>query len=121
MWNWIIDIVIVLIAIWFITSRLIPAKGVRNITVQELKKELKDKNKQFIDVRTPGEYNGRHIHEFKNIPLHQLPQKLDKLAKDKEVVVICQSGMRSTKASKILKQKGFEKVTNVKGGMSAWS
>lgn len=120
MLNWIIDILIVLIIAWFIYQRMVPSKGVRNISTQELKGELGNKNKQFIDVRTPGEFKGNHIHQFKNIPLNQLPQKLDQLSKDQEVVVICQSGMRSTKASKILKKNGFNKVTNVKGGMSAW-
>lgn len=99
-----------------------PTKGVRNITTAELKNELKDKNKLFIDVRTPREYKGKHIMEFTNIPLHLLAQKAEKeLSKDKEVIVICQSGMRSGQASKLLKKLGFKKVTNVKGGMNAWS
>jgi rhodanese-related sulfurtransferase len=106
--------------ILFIALRFKPAKGVKNITPNELKAELKDKKKQFIDVRTQGEFNGYHIPEFKNIPLHQLAQKTNKLSKDKEVVVICQSGMRSQKASKILVKSGFKHVTNVKGGVSAW-
>jgi rhodanese-related sulfurtransferase len=100
---------------------MLPVKGVRQISTAELKNELKDKNKQFIDVRTPGEFKGNHIRGFKNIPLHQLNQKSNELLKDKEVVVICQSGMRSQKASKMLKKLGFSKITNVKGGMSAWS
>jgi rhodanese-related sulfurtransferase len=41
--------------------------------------------------------------------------------KEKEVIVICQNGMRSQKASEILKNLEFSKITNVKGGMSAWS
>jgi rhodanese-related sulfurtransferase len=106
--------------ILFIAQRFIPAKGVKNISTQELKGELKDKKKQFIDVRTQGEFNGYHIPGFKNVPLHQLAQKTEKLSKDKEVVVICQSGMRSQKASKILVKSGFKNVTNVKGGVSAW-
>jgi rhodanese-related sulfurtransferase len=106
--------------ILFIVQRFMPIKGVKNISTQELKTELKDKKKQFIDVRTQGEFNRYHIPGFKNIPLHQLSQKTDKLSKDNEVVVICQSGMRSQKASKILVKSGFSKVTNVKGGVSAW-
>ncbi|MGV3464262.1 MAG: rhodanese-like domain-containing protein [Heyndrickxia sp.] len=113
-------IVIALIVIYFIT-RMLPTKGVRNITSAQLKRKLNDKNKQFVDVRTPGEYKGNHIRQFQNIPLHQLEQRISKLSKDKEVVVICQSGMRSNKACKILKRQGFKQVTNVKGGMSAWS
>lgn len=116
----IIEMILVLLVIWFIVQRLLPAKGVRNISTEGLKDELGNKNIQFIDVRTPGEYKGNHIRQFKNIPLHQLPQKLNQLAKDKDAVVICQSGMRSTKACKILRKNGFEKVTNVKGGMGAW-
>ncbi|MCH1625627.1 rhodanese-like domain-containing protein [Ferdinandcohnia quinoae] len=104
----------------FLILRMMPTKGIKNITTVELKNELKDKNKQFIDVRTPGEYNGFHINGFKNMPLHQLSQKANSLPKDKEVVVICQSGMRSQKASKILKKLGFKNITNVKGGVSAW-
>lgn len=100
--------------------RMLPTKGVKQITTDQLKSYLNNKNVQFIDVRTPGEYKGNHIRQFKNIPLHQLNQKLASLSKEKEVVVICQSGMRSNKASKMLKQAGFN-VINVKGGMSAWS
>lgn len=102
-------------------KRIIPAKGVRQISTTDLKNELKDKNKQFVDVRTPGEFKGNNIKGFKNLPLQQLAQKAEKeLSKDKEVVVICQSGMRSQNATKILKKLGFTNVTNVKGGMSAW-
>lgn len=104
-----------------IIQRMIPTKGVRHITTAELKQELKDKNKQFVDVRTPAEFKGNHIKGFKNIPLHVLFQKSNEISKDKEVVVICQSGMRSQKASKTLKKLGYTKITNVKGGMSAWS
>ncbi len=68
-----------------------------------------------------SELQGNSIRGFKNLPIHQLAQKAEKeLTKDKEVIVICQSGMRSQKASKMLKKLGFTKVTNVKGGMSAW-
>lgn len=115
-----INYVIIGLFLFLIVNRFIPTKGVRNISTTELKNELKDKNKQFVDVRTPGEYKGNHIKGFKNIPLHQLAQKAPELSKDKEVIVICQSGMRSQKASKQLKKLGFTNVTNVKGGMSAW-
>ncbi len=98
----------------------LPVKGIRNISVHQLKDELKDKDKQFIDVRTAAEYKGYHIRGFKNIPLHQLEQKAASLAKDKEVVLICQSGARSLRAARILKKSGFSKITNVKGGVSAW-
>ncbi|MFS0782771.1 rhodanese-like domain-containing protein [Bacillus sp. 1P06AnD] len=113
-------IIIIAAIILFLVWRMMPAKGVRQITTSQLKNELNDKDKQFIDVRTPGEYRGNHIRQFQNIPLGDIQNKQSKLSKEKEVVVICQSGMRSSKASKELKKLGFQHVTNVKGGMSAW-
>ncbi|MGG4491514.1 rhodanese-like domain-containing protein [Metabacillus idriensis] len=105
----------------FIIKRFIPVKGIKSISAEQLKSELKNRNKQLIDVRTPGEFKGNHLKGFTNIPIHQLTQKANQLSKDKEVIVICQSGMRSQKASKTLKKLGFKEVTNVKGGMNAWN
>lgn len=113
--------IVIALFLFFILQRTIPTKGVRQLSTTDLKGELSNKNAQFVDVRTIGEFNAKHINGFKNIPLHQLSQKAnDELSKEKEVIVICQSGMRSQKASKMLKKMGFTKVTNVKGGMSAW-
>ncbi|HIW35163.1 MAG TPA: rhodanese-like domain-containing protein [Candidatus Paenibacillus intestinavium] len=109
--------IVIGILILFIIWRKLPTKGVTAITVQQLKGILTDKNKVFIDVRTQGEYSGRHIAQFKNVPLGS---DLSKLPKDKEIVVICQSGMRSNQACKQLKKLGYDKITNVRGGMNAW-
>lgn len=116
-----VNYIIIGLAIIFLVQRMLPTKGVRQISTAELKNELNNKNKQYIDVRTPGEFKANSIRGFKNIPLHQLAQKTNELSKEKEIVVICQSGMRSNKASKLLKKHGFNQVTNVRGGMSAWS
>lgn len=115
-----VNYIVIGLIIVILVQRMIPTKGVRHITTSELKNELNDKQKQYIDVRTPGEFKGNHIRGFKNMPLHQLTEKANELSKDKEVVVICQSGMRSQKATKVLKKLGFTKITNVKGGVSAW-
>ena len=107
--------------ILFFIQRFIPIKGVKQISTSDLRNELQDINKQFIDVRTSGEFRARNIRGFINIPLQQLAHKTNQLSKEKEVVLLCQSGMRSKQASKLLKKQGFNKVTNVKGGMNAWS
>ncbi|WP_260288858.1 rhodanese-like domain-containing protein [Peribacillus aracenensis] len=117
----ILNLIILGFIVWFLYQRFVPAKGIKNINAAELKAELSNKgNKEFIDVRTPNEYRGNHIKEFKNIPLSELGKRAQELSKDKEVVVICQSGMRSSNACKALKKLGFKEVTNVKGGMSSW-
>jgi rhodanese-related sulfurtransferase len=118
--NTIINGFIILLAVWMFARRLLPAKGVRNISTNELKTELGKKDKHYIDVRTPTEFRDNHIRGFKNIPLHELKQRVHELSKDKEVIVVCQSGMRSNQASKLLKKLGFTQVTNVIGGMNAW-
>ena len=115
-----LNIIVIIALLGLLIWRLKPTKGVRNITTTELKNELGDQNKQFIDVRTSGEFKNRSIKGFKNMPLDQLPSKATLLSKEKEVVVICQSGMRSARAATILKGLGFQKITNVKGGISAW-
>lgn len=111
--TWLIVAIVVAFLVW----RMMPAKGVQSISAAQLKNILHDKDKVFIDVRTPAEYKGRNIPQFKNIPLGS---NFNQLPKDKEIVVICQSGMRSSQACKQLKKQGFERVTNVRGGMSAY-
>lgn len=111
---------IALIIVAFIARRMMPPRGVRTLSTTALKPMLDDQTKQFIDVRTAGEYKRRHISEFKNIPLNSLPAELSKLDSTKETIVICQSGMRSMQAARVLKSAGFTNIVNVSGGMSAW-
>ncbi|OMP66297.1 rhodanese-like domain-containing protein [Domibacillus epiphyticus] len=116
----IVNILLIALMVWFIYRSFAPVKGIKTITTSELKLELKKNGKQFIDVRTPNEFQANSINGFKNIPLYELQKRANELSKEKEVLVICQSGMRSSKASKMLKKLGFKHITNVKGGMSAW-
>ena len=46
---------------------------------------------------------------------------MDKISKDKEVILVCRSGGRSNKAATILSKKGYTKVSNMEGGIMAWS
>ncbi len=112
---------LLLIAIvWLFVNQMLPAKGVRQISTAELKTLLKQNDCQFIDVRTPQEFKAKHIRGFKNIPLSHLMNRQHELSKEKEIVVICQTGARSNRAAKMLKKAGFAKLANVKGGISAW-
>ena len=73
---------------------------------------------QIIDVRTPGEYHGGHIHGSVNIPLDTLQRNLSKIKKDRPVVTCCASGMRSLSAKSILASNGFTEVYNGGGWAS---
>ncbi|MBY8912064.1 rhodanese-like domain-containing protein [Bacillus sp. YC2] len=116
----IINTLLILFILWVVFRRFLPMKGVKQITTADLKSVMKNKDKQFIDVRSPYEFRTRHMKGFKNIPLSNLARQTNQLSKDKEVFVICQSGMRSLKASKVLKKQGFINITNIKGGMNTW-
>jgi|SRR5690606_909126 len=110
-------ILLIAVIVAFFAWRMKPVKGVNTISTAQLKTMLNDKDKVFVDVRTPAEYKARNVKQFKNIPLGS---DLSKLPKGKEIVVICQSGMRSKQACNQLKKLGYEQVTNVRGGMSAY-
>src|SRR5690606_34907448 len=97
-------ILLVVVLVLFISWRMMPVKGVNTISTTQLKSMLNDKDKVFVDVRTPAEYKANGIRQFKNIPLGS---DLSKLPKEKEIVVICQSGMRSSQACKQLKKLGY--------------
>ncbi|MFJ8525727.1 rhodanese-like domain-containing protein [Bacillus cereus] len=117
--NTILSTLFIVFAVVVVISRFLPVKGVQNISGKELKSIVGKKGKQFIDVRTVGEYRGNHMKGFQNIPLNELASKAKQLDKNKEIIVICQSGMRSKQAAKVLKKLGFQHVTNVSGGMNA--
>ena len=69
----------------------------------------------LLDTRTKGEYAGSHIDGFVNIPVDELRERLDELDKTKMVYIICQSGLRSYIASRILTGNGFN-TYNFAGG-----
>ena len=75
----------------------------------------------LIDVREPHEYQICRIPYAKPIPLGDLPKRVNELDSADEIVAHCKSGMRSAKAVDFLKQAGFRKVRNMKGGILAWS
>jgi rhodanese-related sulfurtransferase len=98
-----------------------PLSTVPEITPRELKARLDRGEDLFLlDVREPHEYQicnlGGHL-----IPLGDLPQRVSELDSSREIIAHCRSGKRSAEASDFLRQAGFRKVLNLKGGILAWS
>lgn len=98
---------------------------VKSITVQELKRQIKnDSGLVILDVRMPAELTGPlgKIDGVINIPVQELEKRVDELNKykDKEIAVICRTGHRSSIGTKILLKHGFTNVENVEGGMTAY-
>lgn len=73
-----------------------------------------------VDVRRAGEWSSSHLAGARHVPLATLAQGLDDLPRDREVVVTCASGYRSSIAASVLERAGFAKVINAVGGMDAY-
>lgn len=82
----------------------------------------KSENALLLDVRTPQEFEERHLANALNIDINgdDFEGQIDKLDKSKTVFVYCLSGGRSTTAAATLTKKGFKNIYNLEGGILAW-
>ena len=74
----------------------------------------------FLDVRSQAEWDQGHIAKSTLIPLDDLPNRLSELPKDRDIVVVCHSGMRSKEGMTMLRQAGFSRSACMTGGLIAW-
>lgn len=94
------------------------------ISVEDLQARLAaaaDRPFTLLDVREPAELEICRLDSSVNIPLGELPERLDELDRSSEILVHCKLGGRSAKAVELLLDKGFKNVTNVAGGIDAWA
>ena len=92
------------------------AKGtLKQWHLEDMDKISRDKSVVLLDVRTVGEFNMGHMDGFKNIPVDELRERINEIEKGKPVYLICQSGLRSYIASRILEGNGYE-TYNFSGG-----
>ena len=116
----IINIVVTLLFAGFVLWKIFPAREVRQIRTPQLKELMQNDDIQFIDVRSPQQYNQFHIYGFENIPLKDIRKEATNLNKDQPVVLVCQTGTKGNEACKRLKRRGFKKLANLQGGLSTW-
>lgn len=74
-----------------------------------------------LDVREPHEYEICSLEDSKLIPLGELPERVNELDTADDIVVYCHVGGRSLQATRFLRNMGFKKVKNLKGGIDAWA
>ena len=96
---------------------------VKEKSISELKSRLENQEDFILlDVRTENEVLVSKITEdFIHIPMNEIPSKLSKINKNKEIIVYCKSGVRSAKVCEYLMQNNYSKVYNLKGGIIAWA
>ena len=91
------------------------SKGLKQWHLGDIHKLSCDENVILLDTRTKSEYSRGHINGFRNIPVDELRERIDEIDAGKPVYVICQSGLRSYIATRILEGYGFE-AYNFAGG-----
>ena len=92
------------------------------VTVEEAQRLLSGPNPpQLIDVREMDEYAVCRIEGSRLIPMNTVPMRLAEIPQDVPVLVQCHHGGRSMKVTHFLRSKGYTRVSNVKGGIDAWS
>ncbi len=101
-------------------TRLITSSNYKNMTVDELNAQLKNKDFALIDVHIPEQKHINGTDSF--IPYDDIENQLDKLPSDKnsKIVLYCRSGRMSQIAAEKLAEKGYTNVYNVVGGIAEW-
>jgi rhodanese-related sulfurtransferase len=112
-------LVAIALAVW--TSQA-GAGEIASITAEGLHARLQEKREKplIVDVREPEEFNGGHIAGALLAPLAGVADSMERVPRDREIVLVCRSGRRSGKAYEVLAARGFSSLRNMEGGMLAW-
>lgn len=95
----------------------------REVTAKQAADLIRTGNPLILDVRTRGEFKRGRIEGAVLIPLQELQKRAGELSnyREKEILIYCATGNRSTVASKILIDKGFQRITNMRKGIVEWA
>lgn len=95
--------------------------GYATITPHELQARLDAGQKPVIvDLREPDLYRAGHIPGAINIPFDQFEQRMSELKTQSDIVLACHTGGMGDASGSLLAERGYNTVSNVKGGMAAW-
>ena len=97
-------------------------ENVGQLRPRELAERLKQPEMPLlVDVREPEEWQFCRIAGAVHLPMDQLAQRLNELDREREVVIYCHHGIRSQIAAQFLSRQGFKRISNLVGGIDAWS
>lgn len=96
---------------------------ITDVDAKQFKELISNQEGTVLDVRTPEEWAEGTIPNATKMNYHEdnFSSMVEKLDKNKPVFVYCKRGGRSSSAAEILEEKGFKKVYNLDGGISAWN
>ena len=95
---------------------------IREVSVDELK-QARDRGEKplVLDVREDWELQLARIPDVVHVPMSQVPARLVEFERGKPIVVMCHAGGRSMRVAHFLTNQGFTDVSNLTGGIQAWS
>lgn len=94
------------------------------ISVTELKERLDSGEPvNIIDVRESDEWDIGNLGQYgaKLIPMSEISERADEIPRDRDTVLMCRSGARSGRVLEALRERGYDRLFNLKGGIRAWS
>jgi rhodanese-related sulfurtransferase len=96
---------------------------IQQLTVQQLKERLEEGSDipMILDVREPWECAICSLPGATVISMREIPARVAELPRDKEIAVLCHHGVRSQRVASFLQSAGFEKLSNIVGGINAWA
>jgi rhodanese-related sulfurtransferase len=90
-----------------------------NVSVQQAH-ERYEAGAYLLDVREQSEWDDFHIPGTTLIPLGELPNRMNEIPQDREIVIVCRTGNRSEEGRDILRNAGFNRVSSMDGGVMEW-
>lgn len=96
---------------------------VREVTPDELAEKLDDGDVQIVDIRSPAEFDRGHVPGAINVPMGELPARIDEREWGDDVVVVCPIGQSSVQAARLIESYeavDADSVASMEGGYDAW-
>ncbi|HEY1292415.1 MAG TPA: MBL fold metallo-hydrolase [Chloroflexota bacterium] len=97
-----------------------PASEVPSVSPKAAPAWIAEHDAVVLDVREPDEFASGHVPEAQSLPQADLALQLDRVPRDRDILVACKSGSRSLAAARFLRALGYDRVTNLDGGTLGW-
>lgn len=95
-------------------------KGVKHILPEDAQEAINNKEAVMVDVRNDYEVKAAHIADSLFLPMWNLQELMMGLPRDKNVILLCNEGINSTHIAHFMAGQGFNNLTNLDGGITAW-
>jgi rhodanese-related sulfurtransferase len=99
----------------------IATAAMQNISASDMQKITRQTPDIYLlDVRTLGEYTQKRIKGTRLIPIDQIQRRINEIPKNRPIIVICETGMRSAQVGRYLDSLGYQDVFNLSQGIMGW-